>query len=569
MRWLRQVRAYVSGVQERLRIAELSRAKAQARAESERTRRRLVVALAAAVVALVALGSGGSAYFQRQRSVQREAVAQAVHDRLDQAALKRGEAAAAPVGELSGWAVALAEVKGAEDLLRQGEPDRPLAVRVAAVHADIERARAAAEGRAAAPRPSVGWSSAWKRSGATRAITGILTAPTASTPQPSANSALTSIQWSQRKREQCWRGVRRPWRSPRRSTIGAGFGGWTARAVRTQCGGPSWRRRPESRTPMSGGTLSALYGRPLKDVKKELQRLAADPDVLARQPADSLLSLVGLLQEAGEREESIIVLRRAWQQHPDDFWVNLELSRRGRETSLDVSVDESKEAVRFATAAIAVRRAARPAHSYLGVALRDKGDLDGAIAEFREAVRLKPDSAEVHSNYGMTHQDKGDVNGAIVEYREAIRLKPDFALAHSNLGNSLASRGDFSGAVAEYREAIRLKPDFAAAHSNYGDTLKQMGNLDGAIAEFREAIHLKPDMSLAHSNYGDALKARGDLDGAIAEFREAVRLKPEFLIAHFNLGNTLKTKGDVDGAIAEFQQVLRLDPDSPRPQQPG
>ena len=144
----RRVRAHVSGVQERLRTAELARAEAQARAESERARRRLAVALAASVVALLALGGGGWTSLQRQRSARREAMAQDVQERLDHAARARGKAASAAVGDLSGWFVALAEVKGAEDLLRRGEPDRQMAARVATARADIETAHAAAEARA-------------------------------------------------------------------------------------------------------------------------------------------------------------------------------------------------------------------------------------------------------------------------------------------------------------------------------------------------------------------------------------------------------------------------------------
>src|SRR5881227_100195 len=41
------------------------------------------------------------------------------------------------------------------------------------------------------------------------------------------------------------------------------------------------------------------------------------------------------------------------------------------------------------------------AHINLGSALRQKNDLEGAIAEFREAVRIKPDAYQAHFNLGM------------------------------------------------------------------------------------------------------------------------------------------------------------------------
>jgi len=37
----------------------------------------------------------------------------------------------------------------------------------------------------------------------------------------------------------------------------------------------------------------------------------------------------------------------------------------------------------------------------LGFALYHKGQYDAAIAEYREAIRLKPGFAEAHNNLGM------------------------------------------------------------------------------------------------------------------------------------------------------------------------
>ena len=74
--------AYLAGVQERLKAAELAHAAATARAEEathratvERDRRRLAVALAMSVVLLVVTGGGGAAWYIQQR--------QAVQARID------------------------------------------------------------------------------------------------------------------------------------------------------------------------------------------------------------------------------------------------------------------------------------------------------------------------------------------------------------------------------------------------------------------------------------------------------------------------------------------------------
>ena len=112
-----------------------------------------------------------------------------------------------------------------------------------------------------------------------------------------------------------------------------------------------------------------------------------------------------------------------------------------------------------------------PSHLDRGSVLAEKGDLDAAIAEFRQAVQQKPDDVDAHYNLGIALHSKGDLEGAISEFREAIRLKPDFTRAHINLGNTLDDKGDRDGAIAEYRKALLLKPDDADAHFNLAVTL--------------------------------------------------------------------------------------------------
>jgi tetratricopeptide (TPR) repeat protein len=47
------------------------------------------------------------------------------------------------------------------------------------------------------------------------------------------------------------------------------------------------------------------------------------------------------------------------------------------------------------------------AHNNLGLALSEKGQLDAAIAEFRQAIRLQKDYLEANHNLGIALQMKG------------------------------------------------------------------------------------------------------------------------------------------------------------------
>jgi len=63
-------------------------------------------------------------------------------------------------------------------------------------------------------------------------------------------------------------------------------------------------------------------------------------------------------------------------------------------------------------------------HWDVACALKKKGDVDGAIAEFREAIRLKPDSAHIHYDLSAALEEKGEDQSVLEEFRKAQELDP-------------------------------------------------------------------------------------------------------------------------------------------------
>ncbi|HEY8504304.1 MAG TPA: tetratricopeptide repeat protein, partial [Gemmataceae bacterium] len=283
-----------------------------------------------------------------------------------------------------------------------------------------------------------------------------------------------------------------------------------------------------------------------------LEELARSTEAGQLPPA-TLVPLGRALAEVGATERAVELLRAAQRRHHGDFWVNHTLG-----SHLPTGSDE---AVRFLSAAAAARPQSPGALLSLGLALKERGDLDEAIAVYQQAIRLAPDYAAAHNNLGVARLDKGDIAGAIAEYCEAIRIEPGYAHPHYNLGIALSMRGDIDGAIAAYREAIRIETGYAEAHVNLGLLLADRGDLDGAVREYRAAIRARPDFGVAHNNLGSTLAARGDLAAAAAAFREAARARPAFAVAHYNLAITLADLGDLKGAEASCREAIRLRPD--------
>jgi tetratricopeptide (TPR) repeat protein len=285
--------------------------------------------------------------------------------------------------------------------------------------------------------------------------------------------------------------------------------------------------------------------------------LAASEQSFRLLPA-TLRCLVHALRNQGEPGRALALLREVQRRHPDDFWINEDLG-----LLLSSSVPPQLEAaIRFYTAALAIRPRSRGALINLGNALRDNGRLDEAIAEYHEAIAIDPNYALAYANLGRALHHKGDTDGAIAKYQTAILLNQNCAHAHNNLALALRSKGDGNAAIAAFRKAIGIKNSDFGPHFNLGVTLRARGDVDEAIAEFRTSIKLNKDFAAAHFNLGSALYAKGDCDGAVASLRAATRLRDDYGDAYNNLGSALDMTGDADGAIAAFRKAVQLKPDS-------
>jgi len=166
-----------------------------------------------------------------------------------------------------------------------------------------------------------------------------------------------------------------------------------------------------------------------------------------------------------------------------------------------------------------------PAHLHYsqGVGLLSSGDLLGARAELREALRLQPDLVQARFSLGTALYLSGDVDSAIDAYRTVIRQQPDLAHAHLHLGISLMVTHDWAGAHSALQTAVSLQPDSVPAHYNLGLVRDRLGDRRGAIESYREALRLRPDHAEAHYHLGLALKQNKQDTEATREFLAAAQ----------------------------------------------
>lgn len=182
-----------------------------------------------------------------------------------------------------------------------------------------------------------------------------------------------------------------------------------------------------------------------------------------------------------------------------------------------------RDSVTLWTHTVAVTHANYRAHTNLGFALAEAQSSARAEAEYREALRLKPDYPNARNYLGALLNDRGRPAEAETELREAIAVRPGFMEAHNNLGLALAAQGKTAAAISSFAEAVRLAPAFGPARNNLGIALANEGRREEALAEFEASVRYQPRSAEAHLNLAMALIDAGRARDAVGHLEAAAR----------------------------------------------
>jgi len=286
-------------------------------------------------------------------------------------------------------------------------------------------------------------------------------------------------------------------------------------------------------------------------------------------------------QKADESYEPVIeLLKRAWRLNPNDLQICralVELCENQENWAIihrkNTALSKARmDKVRFATAAVAANPSSAPSHANLAFDLLPSGAFEGVTWRVvtstenplpddfgprpRWALKIGENDfvwAGPFSSIDPKKADLENLDDAIAECREAIRLDPTQGYVRHRLGNALLLKGEIEKAVAEYREAARLAsndpPEHRAwMHREIAYRFYLRGSLDLAIAETREAIRLDPTDDTDRLLLGITYHEQGKLSHAFSEYREAFlrgarvyRWLPYALLATGKLDDVLKT----------------------------
>ena len=184
------------------------------------------------------------------------------------------------------------------------------------------------------------------------------------------------------------------------------------------------------------------------------------------------------------------------------------------------------------------------------------------LAMAADAVAKSPGKARAHVNLGHALAERGDLDGAVREYRLALALVGDAprneALILRNLSAALASQGRWDEAEVVLSRGVERDPGNVDVLTNLAIALARRGDLDGAERWAGRALRLRPDEGQALHLLGTIRLRRGDASGALDPLERAVRADPEDGLRLFNLAVAQERLGRLAEACASWRDVARL-----------
>jgi tetratricopeptide (TPR) repeat protein len=228
----------------------------------------------------------------------------------------------------------------------------------------------------------------------------------------------------------------------------------------------------------------------------------------------------------------------------------------------------AKRAVRLLTDALTAKPTtpdppspAAQAHALLALSSRADGRNALSIPEFRQAVKLAPQTASFHLELAAALAQDLQTEEAILELRQAAERQPNDPRLHVALATFLFKTDDPDAAATEVQAALRINPNEASFHAALGSLeAGQTGQIDAAINSLQTALKLNPQLAGTRQNLDRILAYKEQVKAEIASQRSRVQQAPQDANAHYVLGTVEARGGDLDAAAKEYQRAIELDP---------
>ena len=125
------------------------------------------------------------------------------------------------------------------------------------------------------------------------------------------------------------------------------------------------------------------------------------------------------------------------------------------------------------------------------------GDLQSALALFREANAKEPQDSEILFKIGYIAQQLGDNSEALNYYKEALEGDKKNEYIHNSIASVYRAEGEFVSSKMHLNASLAINDKNAITYYNYGNLLVDMKHMGEAKEMYKKAIELNEDFKEA------------------------------------------------------------------------
>jgi tetratricopeptide (TPR) repeat protein len=174
---------------------------------------------------------------------------------------------------------------------------------------------------------------------------------------------------------------------------------------------------------------------------------------------------------------------------------------------------------------------------------------------------LSPKSARMHQVMAQEMARQGNTEGAIAHYREAVRLDPRLPGVHFELAEALnlsSSPADQDQVEQEYRASLAENPFDEKSECRLGEIALRASDLEAARTHYKRALELQPNDADACVGMGRTLTQMNRPADAEPYLKRAAGIEPFTAVTHYRLSQVYRAEGraaDAQKELAEFQRL--------------
>ncbi len=205
-------------------------------------------------------------------------------------------------------------------------------------------------------------------------------------------------------------------------------------------------------------------------------------------------------------------------------------------------------------------------YTLMGDVLQQQTQFPKAQLYVAKALQMAPYDGEAHFYSGLMAAKQGDTTRALAQYQQALQLKPRFLPTYNQLTAIYRSLGDLNTALAYNQKAMQYFPINAELLFQRGMIYQYAGRADSALIAYQQTVKLEPNYVQAYFQAGLIFDRFRNYGAALLNFEQVQKRKPNFPRIDFYVGHGAEMTYQWDRATAQYTTALQKNPSDPAAQ---